>query len=64
MKGGTLPITLTWSNSLHSTNPEITNAATILMVLPILLEFLYFQRWIIRGFTMSGLKGELKLLYS
>ncbi len=53
----TLPVILTWYNSQHSTNPGITNAATILMVLPILLIFLYFQRWIIRGFTMSGLKG-------
>jgi len=53
----TLPIILTWYNSQHSSNPGITNAATILMVLPVLLIFLYFQRWIIRGFTMSGLKG-------
>jgi len=53
----TLPIILTWYNSQVSSNPGITNAATILMVLPILFIFLYFQRWIIRGFTMSGLKG-------
>jgi multiple sugar transport system permease protein len=53
----TLPIILTWYNSQHSSNPGITNAATILMVLPILFLFIYFQRWIIRGFTMSGLKG-------
>ncbi len=53
----TLPVILTWYNSQHSTNPGITNAATILMVVPILFIFLYFQRWIIRGFTMSGLKG-------
>ena len=53
----TLPIILTWYNSQHSSNPGITNAATILMVLPILFLFLYFQRWIVRGFTMSGLKG-------
>jgi multiple sugar transport system permease protein len=53
----TLPIILTWYNSQHSTNAGITNAATILVVLPILFLFLYFQRWIVRGFTMSGLKG-------
>ena len=53
----TLPIILTWYNSQHSSNPGITNAATILMVLPILVIFLYFQRWIVRGFTMSGMKG-------
>jgi len=53
----TLPIILTWYNSQHSSNPGITNAATILIVLPILVIFLYFQRWIVRGFTMSGMKG-------
>jgi len=53
----TLPIILTWYNSQHSTNAGITNAATVLVVLPILFLFLYFQRWIVRGFTMSGLKG-------
>jgi len=53
----TLPIILTWYNSQHGSNPGITNAATILVVLPILFLFFYFQRWIVRGFTMSGLKG-------
>jgi multiple sugar transport system permease protein len=53
----TLPIILTWYNSQHGSNPGLTNAATILMVVPILFIFLYFQRWIVRGFTMSGLKG-------
>jgi multiple sugar transport system permease protein len=53
----TLPIILTWYNSQHGSNPGITNAATILVVLPVLFLFIYFQRWIVRGFTMSGLKG-------
>jgi len=53
----TLPIILTWYNSQHGSNPGITNAATILVVLPILFLFIYFQRWIVRGFTMSGMKG-------
>jgi len=52
----TLPIILTWYNSQHGSNPGITNAATVLVILPILFVFLYFQRWIVRGFTMSGFK--------
>lgn len=52
----TLPIILTWYNSQHGSNPGITNAATVMVILPILFVFLYFQRWIVRGFTMSGLK--------
>ena len=52
----TLPIILTWYNSQHGGNPGLTNAATILVILPILFVFLYFQRWIVQGFTMSGFK--------
>jgi multiple sugar transport system permease protein len=52
----TLPIILTWYNSQHGSNPGITNAATVLMILPILIVFIYFQRWIVQGFTMSGFK--------
>jgi multiple sugar transport system permease protein len=52
----TLPIILTWYNSQHGSNPGITNAATVMVILPILFVFLYFQRWIVRGFTMSGFK--------
>jgi multiple sugar transport system permease protein len=53
----TLPIILTWYNSQHGSQPGITAAATVLVILPILFVFLYFQRWIVQGFTMSGLKG-------
>jgi multiple sugar transport system permease protein len=52
----TLPIILTWYNSQHSSRPNITNAATVMMVVPILFVYFFFQRWIVRGFTMSGLK--------
>ncbi len=52
----TLPIILTWYNSQHGSNPGITNAATVMVILPILFVFVYFQRWIVRGFTLSGFK--------
>jgi ABC-type maltose transport system permease subunit len=32
-------------------------AATVLIIMPILIVFLFFQRWIVQGFTMSGMKG-------
>ena len=33
----TLPIILTWYNSQHSSRPNLTNAATVMMVIPMLL---------------------------
>jgi len=53
----TLPIILTWYNSQHSTQPNITMAATVMIVIPILIVYFIFQRWIVRGFVTSGLKG-------
>lgn len=52
----TLPIILTWYNSQHTTQPNLTMAATVMIVMPILIVYLFFQRWVVRGFTMSGLK--------
>jgi multiple sugar transport system permease protein len=52
----TLPIILTWYDSQHSSRPNLTNAATVMMVVPILFVYFFFQRWIVQGFTMSGLK--------
>jgi ABC-type glycerol-3-phosphate transport system permease component len=31
-------------------------AATVMIILPILIVFIFFQRWIVQGFTMSGFK--------
>jgi ABC-type maltose transport system permease subunit len=31
-------------------------AATVLIMVPILLVFVNFQRWIVRGFTMTGFR--------
>jgi multiple sugar transport system permease protein len=52
----TLPIILTWYNSQHGSRPGITMAATVMMVIPILIIYFFFQRWIVRGFTLSGFK--------
>ena len=52
----TLPVILTWFNSQHGSRPGLTSAANVLVVVPILIVVLFFQRWIVQGFTMSGLK--------
>jgi multiple sugar transport system permease protein len=52
----TLPIILTWFNSTHTGQGGLVMAATVLIIMPILIVFLFFQRWIVQGFTMTGFK--------
>ena len=52
----TLPIILTWYQTQHVTKDNLIMAATVLIVIPILLVYFFFQRWIVRGFTLSGFK--------
>jgi ABC-type glycerol-3-phosphate transport system permease component len=52
----TLPIILTWFSSTHTSQQALVMAATVLIIVPILIVFLFFQRWIVQGFTMSGFK--------
>ena len=53
----TLPIILTWFNSTHTGQGALVMAATVLIIMPILIVFMFFQRWVVQGFTMSGMKG-------
>ncbi len=41
----------------HSTEWGVLMAASIIMMIPMVIIFFVFQRYFIRGFTMSGLKG-------
>jgi multiple sugar transport system permease protein len=52
----TLPVVLTWYNSMHSTRYDLTMAASVLVVVPILVIYTMFQRWIVQGFALSGLE--------
>jgi multiple sugar transport system permease protein len=52
----TLPIILTWFNSTHTGQAALVMTATVLIIMPILIVFLFFQRWIVQGFTMTGFK--------
>ena len=52
----TLPIILTWFNSTHTGQGALVMAATVMIIIPTLIVFLFFQRWIVQGFTMTGFK--------
>ena len=52
----TLPIILTWYANQHTNQLHLTMAASVLVILPVLLVFLLAQRWIVRGITLTGVK--------
>ncbi len=52
----TLSVGISLLNKQISVNPSLQMAASTLMVLPILLVFVVFQRFIVQGFALSGLK--------
>ncbi len=52
----TLPLLLTWYSSQHSTRYDLTMAASVLVLLPILVVYALFQRWIVRGVALTGFK--------
>lgn len=53
----TLPIMLTWyTSSRGAARHDLTMAASVLVILPILIVYFAFQRWIVQGITMTGFK--------
>ena len=52
----TLPVILSWYNSAQASRPHLTMTAAVLVVVPILVIYTIFQRWIVQGFTLSGFK--------
>lgn len=52
----TLPIMLSWYNSQHGARPDLTMAASVLVILPIVIVYFVFQRWIVRGIALTGFK--------
>ncbi len=52
----TLSVGLSLLNKQISVNPSLQMAAASLMVVPILFVFAIFQRFIVQGFALSGLK--------
>ena len=52
----TLPIVLTWYDSVHGGRTDLTMAAGVLVVIPILIVYAFIQRWIVQGISMTGFK--------
>ena len=52
----TLPLLLTWYTSQHGQRYDLTMAASILVLLPILVVYIFLQRWIVRGVALTGMK--------
>jgi multiple sugar transport system permease protein len=52
----TLSVGLSLLNKEIATNPSLQMAGSAVMVLPILIVFVIFQRHIVQGFALSGLK--------
>ncbi len=52
----TLPIILTWYSTQNSSQLQLVMAASVLMVIPVLIIFAVSQRWIVKGLTLTGVK--------
>jgi multiple sugar transport system permease protein len=52
----TLPLLLSWYNNQHGSTPGLTLTAAVLIMIPILIVYIFFQRWIVQGVTMTGFK--------
>jgi multiple sugar transport system permease protein len=52
----TLSVGLALLNQQLAVNPSLQMAAATVMVVPILIVFIIFQRYVIQGFALSGLK--------
>jgi multiple sugar transport system permease protein len=52
----TLSVGIALLNQQIATNPSLQMAASTLMVAPILIVFIAFQRYVVQGFALSGLK--------
>jgi multiple sugar transport system permease protein len=52
----TLPLILIWYNSQHGRRYDIGMAAGVLVLIPIVIVYFLFQRWIVKGITMTGFK--------
>jgi multiple sugar transport system permease protein len=52
----TLPIILTWYSTQHTAQLNLVMAASVLMVIPVLIVFALSQKWIVRGLTLTGAK--------
>lgn len=52
----TMPLLLTWYQTQHGANQGLVLAASILVLLPVFLVYLFMQRWIVDSATQSAFK--------
>ena len=52
----TLPIILTWYSFQHGNRIHLTMAASVMVIMPVLIVFIFTQRWIVKGITLTGIK--------
>ncbi len=53
----TLPVGLAYFQSFHNTDWTLLMAGSLMMILPILLLFIFNQRYFVEGIKLSGIKG-------
>lgn len=53
----TLPVGLAYFQGLHETDWTLLMAASMMMILPILVVFLFNQRFFVEGIKLTGIKG-------
>lgn len=53
----TLPIILNWYSTRMGNKYNLTSAASVLVVLPVLFVFTLVQKWIVEGISLTGIKG-------
>ena len=53
----TLPVGLAYFQSLHTTDWTLLMAGSLMMLLPILLVFIFCQRFFVEGIKLTGIKG-------
>jgi multiple sugar transport system permease protein len=52
----TVPLALVFFNSRHAVNYNVVMSAAVLIMIPVLIVFLIFQRQFIKGLTLTGSK--------
>lgn len=53
----TLPVGLAYFQSLHHTDWTLLMAASVMMIFPILVVFIFNQRFFVEGIKLTGIKG-------
>lgn len=53
----TLPVGLAYFQSLHHTDWTLLMSASVMMIVPILIVFIFNQRFFVEGIKLSGIKG-------